>query len=91
MLLNGARDNQKDKLFIIGGASIYKQVLDAGFVDEIKLNIINGKFQGDTKFPLTLSEINKNFVFESSVILKPHETDTFEVEARQYLNRKNNG
>ena len=38
-------------IFIAGGASIYQQSLDSGFVDEMHLSTIHGEFTGDTYFP----------------------------------------
>ena len=39
------------ELFVIGGASIYKQFLDSGMVDEILLTTVNDDADGDTYFP----------------------------------------
>lgn len=44
------------ELFVIGGASIYKQFLDSGMVDEILLTTVNDDADGDTYFP----EINRD-------------------------------
>ena len=37
--------------FVIGGGSIYKQFLDEGLVDEMRLTIVNDDSEGDTHFP----------------------------------------
>lgn len=39
------------ELFVIGGASVYKQFLDSGMVDEILLTTVNDDAEGDTYFP----------------------------------------
>ena len=38
--------------YVIGGASIYKQVLDKGLVNRILLSRVKGKHEGDVYFPL---------------------------------------
>ena len=44
----------KEKVFIIGGAGVYKQAMD--FADELELTEIEKEYEGDTFFP----EVNKN-------------------------------
>ena len=39
------------ELFVIGGASIYRQFLDSGMVDEILLTVVNDDAEGDAYFP----------------------------------------
>ena len=39
------------ELFVIGGESIYKQFLDNGLVDEMRLTIVNDTTSGDAHFP----------------------------------------
>ena len=39
------------ELFVIGGESIYKQFLDNGLVDEMRLTIVNDDTSGDAHFP----------------------------------------
>ena len=39
------------RVFIIGGAQIYKSALESSFVDRIIASEIKGKFEGDTYFP----------------------------------------
>jgi len=41
----------KEKVFIIGGASIYKQALDMDIVDVLDITLIDRDFEGDTFFP----------------------------------------
>ena len=44
------------ELFVIGGESIYRQFIDNGLVDEMRLTIVNDETEGDTHFP----EFNKD-------------------------------
>ena len=37
--------------YIIGGATIYKQALDSGFVDELLISFVDGDYEGDRYFP----------------------------------------
>lgn len=39
------------ELFVIGGASIYKQFLDEGLVDEMRLTVVQDEAKGDVYFP----------------------------------------
>ena len=39
------------EIFVIGGASIYKQFLDANLIDEMRLTIVNDDADGDVFFP----------------------------------------
>jgi len=41
----------KNKIFICGGASIYKQALEQDLVDEMLVSIIPGKHEGNVFFP----------------------------------------
>jgi len=45
------KDEPEPNIFIIGGASIYKQVLDMGIVDTIYMTKVIGDFKCDTFFP----------------------------------------
>ena len=38
--------------FVIGGASIYRQVLDKGLADRILMSKVKGEHEGDVYFPL---------------------------------------
>jgi dihydrofolate reductase len=38
--------------FVIGGAEIYKEVLDKGLADRVLVSEIDGEFEGDTYFPM---------------------------------------
>lgn len=40
-----------DNIFIIGGAEIYKYVLEKNMVDEIIISRVRGKYEGDIYFP----------------------------------------
>ncbi len=51
-----AKTLQKDKIFIIGGASVYKQAMEKNIADILEITIVDGVYDGDTYFP----EINKN-------------------------------
>jgi dihydrofolate reductase len=44
-------NHPKNKIFICGGASIYKQALEKNLVDEMLVSVIPGKHDGDTYFP----------------------------------------
>lgn len=48
----------KNDIYIIGGASIYKQAIDLEIPDEILISLIPGKHEGDTFFP----ELSKKWV-----------------------------
>lgn len=39
------------ELFVIGGAEIYKQFLEANLVDEMRLTLVNDDMDGDSYFP----------------------------------------
>ena len=39
------------ELFVIGGEFVYKEFLDSGLVDEMRLTIVNDNADGDTFFP----------------------------------------
>lgn len=64
------------RVFIIGGAEIYKQTLM--LVDRLELTVINGEYKGDTYFPeyehligtefrLVTSEKHDGYVFNSYI------------------------
>ncbi len=44
--------NQEGKLFVIGGAEIYKQALESGMVEQIYLTVVESDFEGDAFFPV---------------------------------------
>lgn len=44
-----ARENEKEEIFIIGGASIYKQFLPQ--VNRLYLTLVSGEHEADTFFP----------------------------------------
>lgn len=39
------------ELFVIGGESVYRQFMDEGLVDEMRLTIVNDEAEGDAFFP----------------------------------------
>lgn len=39
------------ELFVIGGESIYRQFMERGLVDEMRLTIVNDETEGDVFFP----------------------------------------
>jgi dihydrofolate reductase len=41
----------RNRIFIIGGAQVYKEALDLGVVDKIIVSKIKGNYDGDTYFP----------------------------------------
>lgn len=71
--LSEALDRPDEKLFVIGGASIYRQALE--FVDRLEFTIVEGDYSGDVvllewrdrlhEFELTQSEPRNGYRFES--------------------------
>lgn len=47
--LEKAREVERDEIFIIGGASIYRQFLP--YADRLYLTLVEGDFEADTFFP----------------------------------------
>jgi dihydrofolate reductase len=47
--LDRIKKSKEDEVFVIGGASIYKQMIE--FADRLYLTIVKGKFNCDTFFP----------------------------------------
>jgi dihydrofolate reductase len=45
---------KSDEVFIIGGATLYKQALEEGYINKIYLTTINHSFQGDTFLDISL-------------------------------------
>lgn len=39
------------ELFVIGGESIYREFMEKGLVDEMRLTVVNSEIDGDTHFP----------------------------------------
>ncbi|MGK2848769.1 MAG: dihydrofolate reductase [Minisyncoccota bacterium] len=74
--LHEARQYEQDEIFIIGGASVYAQILP--FTDRLYLTLVEGEYVADTFFPEyeqifnhTLSEIrqeNEKYVFTFLVL-----------------------
>lgn len=54
--LDLARQNEKDEIFIIGGAQIYKQALSQA--DRLYITVVQKDFEGDAVFP-EYSEFSK--------------------------------
>ena len=50
-ILEFSRQNDYQDLWIIGGAEIYKMVLDMGIVDEIHATVIHERYDCDVFFP----------------------------------------
>ena len=46
-----AKQVEKEEIFIIGGAQIFQQAIDAGVVDRLYLTQVEGDFKSDTFFP----------------------------------------
>ncbi len=65
-----------EKVFIIGGANIYKQTID--IADYVYLTIVNKDVQGDSFFP----EIDKNFTLISSERIQLSEEVVFNIYQR---------
>ncbi len=74
--LNICREQNQEKVFIIGGASVYEEALN--FADEIILTRMKLKVDGDTYFP----HIN----FEEWSLKKKEEREEFNIEV--YERRK---
>ena len=47
--INIAKENDKEEIFIIGGASIYKQTID--IIDRLYVTEVEGDYEADTFFP----------------------------------------
>ncbi len=47
--LSEARESEKEEVFVIGGASIYEQMMP--FADRLYLTLVEGKYPADTFFP----------------------------------------
>ena len=47
--LRKARESEKEEIFIIGGASIYRQFIS--FADRLYLTLVEGSYEADTFFP----------------------------------------
>lgn len=47
--LSKARECEKEEIFIIGGASIYQQMMP--FADRLYLTVVEGRYPADTFFP----------------------------------------
>lgn len=43
--------NDKDHIFIVGGAQIYKYALENNLVDELDITLVHHEFQADVYFP----------------------------------------
>lgn len=50
--------------FVIGGESIYKEFMERGLVDEMRLTVVNDESEGDTFFP-EFSEDDWNVYYKS--------------------------
>lgn len=51
-----------EKIFIIGGAQIYKEAIDNQLVDQLDITLVHGSFEADVFFP----EIDSNIWEETS-------------------------
>ena len=49
--LDKARTHETDKVFIIGGAQIYKQALEQNLCDRLYITRVHQNFEGDAFFP----------------------------------------
>ena len=52
---------KSNEIFIIGGGSIYKEVLEKDIYDKIYLTSVKGVFNCDTSFPISLETIETKF------------------------------
>ncbi|HLD91841.1 MAG TPA: dihydrofolate reductase [Patescibacteria group bacterium] len=75
--LDRIKKSKEDEVFVIGGASIYKQMIE--FTDRLYLTIVKGKFNCDTFFPdysdfkkVISSEVDsdENYVFTTKIFEK---------------------
>ena len=75
--LDRIKKGKEDEVFVIGGASIYKQMTE--FADRLYLTIVEGKFNCDTFFPdysnfkkVISSEVDsdENYVFTTKIFEK---------------------
>ena len=65
---------QEEKAFIIGGAQIYKEVMEKGFADYLDITKVHGNFEADVYFPeISMSDWELMSVEEHSADEKnPH-------------------
>lgn len=54
-----------DKVFIIGGAEIFKAAIDKGLMDELLVTKVHGVYRGDIFFPALNSERDHTWLVES--------------------------
>ena len=47
--LSVAREHEREEIFVMGGASIYRQFLP--MIDRLYLTLVSGKHEADTFFP----------------------------------------
>jgi dihydrofolate reductase len=66
---------EKQKIYVIGGAEIYKQLIP--IASKIELTLINKVFEGDAYFP----NISDKWKLTN---MEPHSTDDFTYEFRTY-------
>ena len=78
------------ELFVIGGESIYRQFMEQGLIDEMRLTIVNDEADGDAFFP----EYNEDewYVYYKSMA----QTSSYEGVDKSFyyeilLKKKNNG
>lgn len=57
-----SKKDQKDEIFIIGGAQIYKQSLEQNLIDRLYITEVHANYDGDTFF----TEFDKNIWQEKS-------------------------
>jgi dihydrofolate reductase len=57
---------KKDNIFIIGGASIYKQAFK--YCDKLFITYVNDTYEGNKYFPISFSKINEEFKMTSRKI-----------------------
>ena len=59
-----------DKIWIIGGESVYEQYINKPYIDRLYLTEIDDVFEGDTYFPEIPSHFHKTIQGKSSFLKK---------------------
>jgi dihydrofolate reductase len=57
--------NEEPKIFIIGGARMYKDAMDSGLVNEMYITHVHESAEADTFFPINMNKISTKLVSKS--------------------------
>lgn len=47
-LLEELSHSESERVFVIGGASVYEQFFDRGLINRVELTLVHGDFEGET-------------------------------------------